>query len=103
MDTDREYASSIGTAGVTANTTEGNSRASRESGLLCSHPHGESIDTCFARDCTFRGLHRRDPKVVCLRLGHALHLDRKIDRHIDRQIHRCVETCFAVHPVSAWR
>jgi len=31
------------TAGVTANTTEGNSRASRESGLLCSHSHGESI------------------------------------------------------------
>jgi len=25
------------------NTTEGNSRASRESGLLCSHSHGESI------------------------------------------------------------
>jgi len=32
------------TAGATANTTEGNSRASRESGLLCSHSHGESID-----------------------------------------------------------
>jgi len=33
------------TAGATANTTEGNSRASRESGLLYSHSHGESIDT----------------------------------------------------------
>jgi len=31
------------TAGATANTTEGNSRASRESGLLCPHSHGESI------------------------------------------------------------
>jgi len=40
---DREDASSIVTAGATANTTEGNSRASRESGLLCSHSHGESI------------------------------------------------------------
>jgi len=34
---DREDASSMVTAGATANTTEGNSRASRESGLLCSH------------------------------------------------------------------
>ena len=40
---DREDASSMVTAGATANTTEGNSRASRESGLLCSHSHGESI------------------------------------------------------------
>jgi len=31
------------TAGATANTTEGNSRASRESGLLYSHSHGKSI------------------------------------------------------------
>ena len=31
------------TAGATANTTEGNGRASREFGLLCSHSHGESI------------------------------------------------------------
>jgi len=31
------------TAGATANTTEGNSRASKESDLLCSHSHGESI------------------------------------------------------------
>jgi len=30
-------------ADATANTTEGNSRASRESGLLCSHSHGEHI------------------------------------------------------------
>ena len=30
-------------AGATANTTEGNSRASRESGVLCSHSHEESI------------------------------------------------------------
>jgi len=30
---DREDASSMATAGATANTTEGNSRASRESGL----------------------------------------------------------------------
>ena len=41
---DREDASSVATAGATANTTEGNSRASRESGLLCSHSHGESVD-----------------------------------------------------------
>jgi len=40
---DREDAASMVTAGATANTTEGNSRASRESGLLCSHSHGESI------------------------------------------------------------
>ena len=40
---DREDASSMVTAGATANTTEGKSRASRESGLLCSHSHGESI------------------------------------------------------------
>jgi len=40
---DREDASSMVTAGATAHTTEGNSRASRESGLLCSHSHGESI------------------------------------------------------------
>jgi len=32
------------TAGATANTTVKNSRASRESGLLCSHSHGEFID-----------------------------------------------------------
>jgi len=29
--------------GVSPNTTEGNSRAYRESELLCSHSHGESI------------------------------------------------------------
>jgi len=40
---DREDASSMVTAGATANTTVKNSRASRESGLLCSHSHGESI------------------------------------------------------------
>ena len=40
---DREDASSMVTAGATANTTEGNGRASRESGLLCSHSQGESI------------------------------------------------------------
>jgi len=40
---DREDASSMVTAGATGNTTEENSRASRESGLLCSHSHGESI------------------------------------------------------------
>jgi len=40
---DRQAASSTVTAGATANTTEGNSRASRESGLLCSHSHGEYI------------------------------------------------------------
>jgi len=44
MHINREDASSMVTAGATANTTEGNSRASRESGLLCSHSHGESID-----------------------------------------------------------
>jgi len=38
---DREDASSMVTAGATASTTEGNSRASRESGLLCSHSHGD--------------------------------------------------------------
>jgi len=41
---DREDASSMVTAGATANTTVKNSRASRESGLLCSHSHWESID-----------------------------------------------------------
>jgi len=40
---DREDASSMVTAGATANTIERNSRASRESGLVCSHSHGESI------------------------------------------------------------
>ena len=40
---DRQDASSMVTAGATANTTVKNSRASRESGLLCSHSHGESI------------------------------------------------------------
>ena len=40
---DREDAPSMVTAGATANTTVKNSRASRESGLLCSHSHGESI------------------------------------------------------------
>ena len=35
--TDREDASSMVTAGAKANTMEGNGRASRESGLLCSH------------------------------------------------------------------
>jgi len=39
MNTDREDVSFMVTAGATANTTEGNSRASRESGLLCSHAH----------------------------------------------------------------
>ena len=42
---DREDASSMVTAGATANTTEGNSRASRESGLLCSHVQG-NISVC---------------------------------------------------------
>jgi len=43
---DREDASSMVTAvaTATANTTEGNSRVSREVELLCSHSHGESID-----------------------------------------------------------
>jgi len=40
---DREDAASKVTAGGTANTTEGNSRASRESGSLYVHSHGESI------------------------------------------------------------
>ena len=40
---DREGASTLVTAGETANTTVKNSRASRESGLWCSHSHGESI------------------------------------------------------------
>ena len=31
------------TAGATANTMEGNSRASKESGSLCSYSHGASI------------------------------------------------------------
>jgi len=39
-DVDREDASSMVTAGATDNTTKGNSRASRESGLLCSHSQG---------------------------------------------------------------
>jgi len=37
------------TAGATANTTKGNSRESRESGLLCAHSHGESIDGQWSR------------------------------------------------------
>ena len=41
----KEDASSMVTVGATANTTERNSRASRESGLFCSHSHGESIAT----------------------------------------------------------
>ena len=40
---DREDASCMVIAGATANTTEGDNRASRESGLLCSHSHAESI------------------------------------------------------------
>ena len=40
---DREDASSMVKAGATTNTTEGNSRAYRASGLLRSHSHGESI------------------------------------------------------------
>ena len=40
---DREDASSMATVGATDNTTVGNSRAYRESGLVCSHSHGESI------------------------------------------------------------
>jgi len=43
MRSDREDAWSMATAGATANTTEDTSRASRESGMLCSHSHGESI------------------------------------------------------------
>jgi len=46
---DREDASSMVTAGATANTTVKNSRAFRESGLLCSHSHGESIAPGDAR------------------------------------------------------
>ena len=45
VNTDRGDASSMVTAGATASNTKGNSRASRESGLLCSYSHGESIDT----------------------------------------------------------
>ena len=49
----REVASSIYTAGATANTTERNSRrASRESGLLCSHSHKESIGVAGSADAT---------------------------------------------------
>ena len=40
---DSAYAQSMVTAGVTANTMDGNSRTSWESGLLCSHAHVESI------------------------------------------------------------
>jgi len=36
LDDNKEDASSTVTAGAAANTTEGNSRASRESGLSCS-------------------------------------------------------------------
>ena len=39
---DREDSSSMVTAGAAADTTKGNSRAPQESGLLCSHSHGES-------------------------------------------------------------
>jgi len=44
LDGDRHDALSMVTPGATANTTEGNSRTSREPGLLYSHSHGESID-----------------------------------------------------------
>ena len=37
MAPNREDASTMVAAGATANITEGNSRATRESGLLCSH------------------------------------------------------------------
>jgi len=47
----REDASSMVTAGATAITTEEDSRAARDSGLLCSHSHGESIGT----QCQFSG------------------------------------------------
>ena len=40
---DRVDATSMLTAGATTNTTVKNSRASRESGLLCSLSHGESL------------------------------------------------------------
>jgi len=40
---DRNDASSMVTAGATANTTEGNSRASKESELLCSHSHATEM------------------------------------------------------------
>jgi len=40
---DREGASSMVAAGAAAHTTEGDSRASTESGLLSLHSHGESI------------------------------------------------------------
>jgi len=40
---DREDASFMVTAGATENTTEGNSRASRESGSLCSHSRTAKI------------------------------------------------------------
>jgi len=52
----REDASTMVTAGATANTTEGNSRASRESGLLCSHSHGESIALGLTLTLGNRGL-----------------------------------------------
>jgi len=51
---DREDASSMVTAGATANTTVKKSRASRESGLLCSHSHGESIARRLQRDPALR-------------------------------------------------
>jgi len=66
---DREDASSMVTAGATANTTEGNSRASRESGLLSSHSHEESIGTTgcntpasfVKRNLTLRRIKKRTP------------------------------------------
>ena len=51
MNLDREDAPSMVTAGATANTTEGNSRASRESGLLWSHLHGAFIDRLCLGTC----------------------------------------------------
>jgi len=44
---DREDVSSMVTEGASANTADGNSRASRESGLLCSHSHRASIDSVY--------------------------------------------------------
>jgi len=49
VECDREDASSMVTTGATANTTVKNSRASRESELLCSHSHRESIERFQSR------------------------------------------------------
>jgi len=64
------------TACATANITEGYSRSSRESGLLCSHSHGESIGLQPKR----QGMEVREQLAVAVhRVAAAEELRRYID------------------------